>query len=92
MSIPNPGIFRAYDIRGVVDRDLSEDVYLTLGRAAGTHFHHKHAQQIVVGRDARPVSYTHLDVYKRQGQRPMRRPYGVIHYGTSSAMPTSSRQ
>ena len=34
----NPTIFRAYDIRGVVDADLSEAVYHTLGRAAGTYF------------------------------------------------------
>lgn len=63
MSIPNPGIFRAYDIRGVVDRDLSEDVYLTLGRAAGTHFNHKHAKQIVVGRDARLTSPTYAAAF-----------------------------
>ena len=30
----NPTIFRAYDIRGVVDVDLSEEVYRALGRAA----------------------------------------------------------
>lgn len=56
MSIPNPGIFRAYDIRGVVDRDLSEDVYYTLGRAAGSYFRQKDSRRIVVGRDARLTS------------------------------------
>jgi phosphomannomutase len=36
MATPvNPTIFRAYDIRGVVGRDLSEDVYQALGRGAG---------------------------------------------------------
>ena len=34
----NPTIFRAYDIRGIVDVDLSGPVYHTLGRAAGTYF------------------------------------------------------
>lgn len=29
-------IFREYDIRGVVDKDLTEDVYYNLGRAYGT--------------------------------------------------------
>src|SRR5437773_2571569 len=51
----NPTIFRAYDIRGVVDVDLSEAVYHTLGRAAGTYFRQRNAEKsgnprIVVGR------------------------------------------
>jgi phosphomannomutase/phosphoglucomutase len=29
-------IFREYDIRGVVDKDLSENVYYNLGRAYAT--------------------------------------------------------
>src|SRR5690349_12884214 len=56
----NPTIFRAYDIRGVVDVDLSEAVYHTLGRAAGTYFRQRNATasapRIVVGRDARLTS------------------------------------
>lgn len=32
-------IFREYDIRGVVDVDLNEDVYYNLGRAYGTFLH-----------------------------------------------------
>jgi phosphomannomutase len=52
----NPTIFRAYDIRGIVDVDLSEDVYRTLGRAAGTYFRGRGGQRIVVARDARLTS------------------------------------
>jgi phosphomannomutase len=53
----NPAIFRAYDIRGVVDVDLSESVYETLGRAAGTYFRQRGAgTRVVVGRDARLTS------------------------------------
>lgn len=52
----NPTIFRAYDIRGVVDVDLSEAVYQTLGLAAGTYFRRGGRQRIVVGRDARLTS------------------------------------
>jgi len=57
----NPTIFRAYDIRGVVDVDLSEAAYHTLGRAAGTYFRQRNADKpvsprIVVGRDARLTS------------------------------------
>jgi phosphomannomutase len=56
----NPTIFRAYDIRGIVDVDLSVPVYETLGRAAGSYFRRRDAQisqpRIVVGRDARLTS------------------------------------
>lgn len=52
----NPSIFRAYDIRGIVDLDLSEAVYQTLGRAAGTYFRRSGRTRIVVGRDARLTS------------------------------------
>jgi phosphomannomutase len=52
----NPTIFRAYDIRGIVDVDLSEAVYHTLGQAAGTAFRRRGGQRIVVGRDARLTS------------------------------------
>src|SRR6266496_2121537 len=52
----NPTIFRAYDIRGIVDVDLSEDVYHALGRAAGTYFRRRGGRRTVVGRDARLTS------------------------------------
>lgn len=52
----NPTIFRAYDIRGIVDVDLSEAVYHTLGRAAGTYFRRRDGKRIVVARDARLTS------------------------------------
>jgi phosphomannomutase len=52
----NPTIFRAYDIRGVVGRDLSEEVYRALGQAAGTFYRARGAQRIVVARDARLTS------------------------------------
>ncbi|MFO7168520.1 MAG: phosphomannomutase/phosphoglucomutase [Chloroflexota bacterium] len=52
----NPTIFRAYDIRGIVGRDLSEEVYRTLGRAAGTFYRAHGRRRIVVARDARLTS------------------------------------
>ena len=52
----NPTIFRAYDIRGIVDVDLTEPVYETLGMAAGTYFRRTGRTRIVVGRDARLTS------------------------------------
>ncbi|MFQ3631372.1 phosphomannomutase/phosphoglucomutase [Roseiflexus sp.] len=59
MTTIHPSIFRAYDIRGVVDRDLSEDVYRTLGRASGTFFRRHERRRIVVARDARLTSPTY---------------------------------
>jgi phosphomannomutase len=54
MGVPlNPTIFRAYDIRGVVDADLDEDVYRRLGQAAGAYFAGQGLRTIVAARDAR---------------------------------------
>ncbi len=49
----NPAIFRAYDIRGVVDIDLTDTTVTTLGRAVGTFFRRRNVATMVVGRDAR---------------------------------------
>lgn len=49
----NPAIFRAYDIRGLVDIDLTDATLKTLGQAVGTYFRELGAQTLVVGRDAR---------------------------------------
>lgn len=52
----NTSIFRAYDIRGLVDVDLTETTVHILGQAAGTLFRQQGAQTLVVGRDVRPSS------------------------------------
>ncbi len=49
----NPRVFREYDIRGVADRDYSDDFTRDLGRAMGTHFVRGGAQRIALGRDPR---------------------------------------
>ncbi|NTW04278.1 MAG: phosphomannomutase/phosphoglucomutase [Oscillochloris sp.] len=49
----NPTIFRAYDIRGVVDVDLDVSIYTQLGQAVGTIFRGQGRRSIAVGRDAR---------------------------------------
>jgi phosphomannomutase/phosphoglucomutase len=49
----NPNIFREYDIRGIVDRDLDPDVVATLGRAFGTYVRRQGRRQVAVGRDCR---------------------------------------
>ncbi|MBI5610511.1 MAG: phosphomannomutase/phosphoglucomutase [Deltaproteobacteria bacterium] len=50
----NPNIFRAYDIRGVADRDLDDDLVHSLGRAIATTVHLRGLPPVLaVGRDAR---------------------------------------
>ncbi len=49
----NPQIFREYDIRGVVDKDLTPDVVRKLGQGFGTHMTQLGRRELVVGRDGR---------------------------------------
>jgi phosphomannomutase / phosphoglucomutase len=48
-----PEIFKAYDIRGIVDKTLTEDSAETIGRAVGTIGQRKGVSKFVVGRDGR---------------------------------------
>ena len=53
----NPAIFREYDIRGVADRDLDDDLVRSLGRAIGAMVRPVDGRATVaVGRDARLTS------------------------------------
>ncbi|MEW6183488.1 MAG: phosphomannomutase/phosphoglucomutase [Bacillota bacterium] len=49
----NPNIFRAYDIRGVADRDLTPEAVTALGKAVGTLMINSGSHNVVVGRDNR---------------------------------------
>ncbi len=49
----NPSIFRAYDIRGIVNVTLTEASVYTLGRALGSLALQKGEKSIAVGRDGR---------------------------------------
>jgi phosphomannomutase / phosphoglucomutase len=49
-------IFRASDIRGIVDRDLTADLMYALGLAVGTEAEEAGDQIVIVGRDTRPSS------------------------------------
>ncbi len=48
-----PGIFKAYDIRGVVDRTLTEEAVEAIGRGLATLGAAKGVKRFVVGRDGR---------------------------------------
>lgn len=49
----NPNIFREYDIRGIVDKDLSPAAVETLGKGIGAYFRKQGRRQVAVGRDCR---------------------------------------
>ncbi len=61
-NIPNH-IFRGYDIRGVVDKDLSEDRYYTLGRAYGTYLYQRRIKECPVGHDNRLTSKAYAKAF-----------------------------
>jgi phosphomannomutase/phosphoglucomutase len=52
----NPNIFRQYSIRGVADRDLTDDVVIHVGTAIGAFFRRRGDETLVVGRDVRNSS------------------------------------
>jgi phosphomannomutase/phosphoglucomutase len=49
----SPNIFRTYDIRGVADVDLSDEVAYLLGRAYATFIRRDNLYDVVIGRDVR---------------------------------------
>ncbi|NWG88048.1 MAG: phosphomannomutase/phosphoglucomutase, partial [Hydrogenophilaceae bacterium] len=53
MSLPSSSIFKAYDIRGIVDQTLTEDGVEQIGRAIGSEAVARKQTAIVIGRDGR---------------------------------------
>ena len=56
-------IFRQYDIRGIVDKDLTQETVEILGKAIGTYFRQHNRLNVAVGRDCRlssPVFFESL--------------------------------
>jgi len=49
----DPGIFKAYDIRGIVDRTLTIEAARAIGHALGSEASVQGAREIAVGRDGR---------------------------------------
>ncbi len=52
----NKHIFREYDVRGVVDKDLTEDVVTKLGKGIGTYLRRQGVGRVTIGRDGRDSS------------------------------------
>ena len=49
----NPEIFREYDIRGIVNKDLTPNIVEVLGKAIGTFFRQHQKSETALGRDCR---------------------------------------
>ena len=49
----NPHVFRAYDVRGLVGRDINPDVFRQVGRSYATMIRKNGGRRIAVGRDNR---------------------------------------
>ncbi|MBN2570242.1 MAG: phosphomannomutase, partial [Deltaproteobacteria bacterium] len=52
----NPEVFREYDVRGVVGKDLNPEFVHKLGKAIGTYAKDKGVKTMTVGRDTRLTS------------------------------------
>jgi phosphomannomutase/phosphoglucomutase len=53
MTSVNPAIFREYDVRGVVDKDLTEEFAYLLGQAHGTLMRRAGHNKVAIGYDVR---------------------------------------
>ncbi len=52
----DPSIFRGYDIRGLVGKQLNSDVYYQLGKAFATFLYRRQINECTVGQDVRETS------------------------------------
>ncbi|MFC1557820.1 phosphomannomutase/phosphoglucomutase [candidate division KSB1 bacterium] len=59
----NPAIFKEYDIRGLVEKDFSEEVVEKIGKGFGTLIKQRGGKKISVGRDVRPSSKPFSDIF-----------------------------
>ncbi len=59
----NPNIFRGYDIRALVDTDLSLEIMDLLGKAYATFLFRRQIRHAVVGRDMRATSESYQQAF-----------------------------
>jgi phosphomannomutase/phosphoglucomutase len=52
----NPDVFREYDVRGVVEKDITEAFAFELGRSVGTYAREHSVRTMTLGRDGRLTS------------------------------------
>ena len=53
MQMIDPSIFRAYDIRGIVDKTLTDGGVLLIGKALGSLVLEQQEHHIIIARDGR---------------------------------------
>jgi len=63
MSSINPLIFREYDVRGLVGKDLHHDAVVLLGKAYGTYAAGNGVRTVALGRDCRLSSPAFRDAF-----------------------------
>ncbi|MEE9275376.1 MAG: phosphomannomutase/phosphoglucomutase [bacterium] len=73
----NPQIFREYDIRGVVDRDLTPEAVRLLGRAIGAHLGGAGGGRLALGRDNRLSSPAYYEAMAEGLCAAGRQVYGI---------------
>lgn len=61
----NPNMFRGYDLRGVVDKDLTPEIVEHLGRAHGTYMKRRGITSAIIGRDCRATSEEYSEAFMR---------------------------
>jgi phosphomannomutase/phosphoglucomutase len=61
----NQKIFREYDIRGIVDKDLNPEFVEFLGRGIGSYFRRREKKDVALGRDVRLSSPGYAEAITR---------------------------
>ncbi|MGE5541774.1 MAG: phosphomannomutase, partial [Bacillota bacterium] len=61
----NPQVFREYDIRGLVGKDLNAGTVDIIGRAYGTYLRDRGMTDVILGRDNRTSSGEYRDAMAR---------------------------
>ena len=61
----NPRIFREYDIRGIVDKDLTPESVTSIGKAIGTYISRGNGKNMVLGRDVRSSSIEFCNILSK---------------------------
>jgi len=58
----NQEIFREYDIRGLVEKDLTPEIVRLIGKGYGTYLQRKGGRIMTLGRDVRPSSQSFSEI------------------------------
>lgn len=61
----NPQIFREYDIRGIVGKDLTPESVTSIGKAIGTYIRRGNGKKMVLGRDVRSSSVEFCNILSK---------------------------